>query len=376
MKPLFHSLRGLFAGRPVPASSARRAGLRLEALEDRSLPSTLSGMVYSDANNNGSLVPGDAGVARVTITLTGNNTSLTQTTDANGQYSFANLAPGTYTLTETEPGGYLSGQTSAGILGGFADRNQISGITIVTNSDSGTDYNFGELPAAARGGQGLTLGFWKQSQHFSSWLTYTQNESFNYVFGVSTPGNPSLLTALQTGGGGTAVLGRQAVAALLNAASANVDYLYGVDQVISMVQQAYANGTYTQTANQLEAQNQLEMPNNPTTGTLTGFVNGPSGVESGVVVELSYTNSAGQLTTLYTTTDSNGFYKFAGLQAGSYALTAFAPADETSAGTAGAVNGTTTGTTGSPTIGNITLVTGGVGVNYDFAFSSSSSFNS
>ena len=42
------------------------------------------------------------------------------TTNASGAYSFGNLRPGTYTLTETQPAGLLDGKDTAGSLGGVA----------------------------------------------------------------------------------------------------------------------------------------------------------------------------------------------------------------------------------------------------------------
>jgi hypothetical protein len=68
--------------------------------------STISGIVFDDANMNGTLGTGDFGVAGALLTLTGTVsgkaiTPITATTSSNGSYSFSNLAPGTYTVTET-----------------------------------------------------------------------------------------------------------------------------------------------------------------------------------------------------------------------------------------------------------------------------------
>jgi hypothetical protein len=103
-----------------------------------------------------------------------------------------------------------------------------------------------EGPTQNIGGEGLTPGFWKQSQHFYAWVGYTQTDSFNTVFGVNDPETPTLLGALKRGGGGVNALGRHAVAALLNASNPNIDYAYTVAQIKAMVQSAYANGTFEQ----------------------------------------------------------------------------------------------------------------------------------
>ena len=86
-------------------------------------PSSLSGYVYHDANNNGVKDPGETGIA-TTVTLTGEDffgdaVSLTTTSDATtGAYSFTDLFPGTYTITETQPAGYLDGKDTIGTPGG------------------------------------------------------------------------------------------------------------------------------------------------------------------------------------------------------------------------------------------------------------------
>jgi hypothetical protein len=131
-------------------------------------------------------------------------------------------------------------------------------------------FNFGAIPAdvdidvekyvqAARcaGGEGLTPGYWKQSKHFDDWNIYQPSDSFDAVFGVDAPGNATLLSALQNGGGGSAALMRHAAAALLDAVSPDVDYLYNWAQVVQIVQNAFATGKFEAAKNLLEAQNEL-----------------------------------------------------------------------------------------------------------------------
>jgi hypothetical protein len=121
-------------------------------LEGRWLPSSLSGLAYHDVNNDGVREPGEAGLAGATVTLTGTtssnqNVNLSQGTDANGFYSFTNLAPGTYALREAPPAGYLAGKTSAGSQGGAAALGSLSGIALGAAVD-GTGNNFGDLASA------------------------------------------------------------------------------------------------------------------------------------------------------------------------------------------------------------------------------------
>ena len=101
------------------------------------------------------------------------------------------------------------------------------------------------------GGEGCTPGYWKQRQHFGSWVwPYSPVEPqtyFDAAFDVKCDGmacaDKTLLQALGTGGGGEKALMRHAVAALLNAAAnSGVDYLYTEVDVIQMVKDAYAAG--------------------------------------------------------------------------------------------------------------------------------------
>ncbi len=114
----------------------------------------------------------------------------------------------------------------------------------------------------AEGGQGCGPGYWKQDHHFDSWVGYGQNNDYETVFGIDASFTKDLEDTLWQGGGGQKALGRHAVAALLNAASPNVSYLYSPAQVIGMVQGAYANGNFEQVKDTLESQNELACPLN------------------------------------------------------------------------------------------------------------------
>ncbi len=128
--------------------------------------------------------------------------------------------------------------------------------------DSDPSHYFGEEPGGG-GGEGCTPGYWKQPHHFGSWTGYTQDDKFAEVFGV--PYDKTLLKALRTGGGKEMALGRHAVAALLNAASAGVDYAFSAADVIALVQQAWDSGEFEGAKDQLAAENEqvCELGRNP-----------------------------------------------------------------------------------------------------------------
>ncbi len=76
----------------------------------------------------------------------------TVVTDAAGHYQFSNLPPARYTLTETQPAGYLDGREQNGTPAAITVNNdQFVGIDLTTTA-SGGDYNFGELQPASVAG--------------------------------------------------------------------------------------------------------------------------------------------------------------------------------------------------------------------------------
>jgi len=116
-------------------------------------------------------------------------------------------------------------------------------------------------PPPPGGTQGCTPGYWKQSHHFDSYpAPYTPTTTFKSVFGVG-PNSALSATAAANGGGEKAML-RHATAALLNAAHGGVDSVYTVDQVIAIVQSAYATGQFESAKNLFEAANERGCPLN------------------------------------------------------------------------------------------------------------------
>lgn len=68
----------------------------------------VSGLVFLDANANGSRDSGEPGLGGVTIRLTGSAGTRSQFTDAEGGFRFDSVVPGNYTLEETDPPGFAS----------------------------------------------------------------------------------------------------------------------------------------------------------------------------------------------------------------------------------------------------------------------------
>lgn len=64
---------------------------------------SISGVAFVDANSNGVRESGEAGLANVSVSLTGGGSVLT---DASGAYSFSGLSAGSYTVTAASVSGY------------------------------------------------------------------------------------------------------------------------------------------------------------------------------------------------------------------------------------------------------------------------------
>ncbi len=112
-------------------------------------PAELCGFVYVDMNNNGQKEAGESGIAGVTVELldpNGQPTGVTAVTDATGAYCFVGLRPGTYGVSESQPGGYYDGLDTPGDAGGAAHNpgDSITGA-LLKPAMHAENYNFGEL---------------------------------------------------------------------------------------------------------------------------------------------------------------------------------------------------------------------------------------
>lgn len=112
--------------------------------------STISGKVFVDLNDNGIQETGENPIENVQITLTGNDllgaiTAQVVFTDVNGDYSFTDLAQGTYEVTEDQPFPYREGQVVLGI-NATADvaENSFTNLVLAQSTDA-TGFNFAEL---------------------------------------------------------------------------------------------------------------------------------------------------------------------------------------------------------------------------------------
>jgi hypothetical protein len=111
--------------------------------------------------------------------------------------------------------------------------------------------------------EGCSQGFWKN--HPKAWSGYSPSQTLGSVFAglPDKKASVKLSDALKQGGGGLNALMRQAVAALLNAASTHVDYPLTTAQLIQMVNEAVASGnkaTIESLKTTLDGFNNLDAP--------------------------------------------------------------------------------------------------------------------
>jgi len=149
----------------LPPSTADRSDRTAGAATNLALvplPITIAGTVFDDLDIDNQQDPGDAGIANVTLSLLVFNgttyvaTGRTATTDAQGNYKFDDLAPGTYRLAETQPAGYFSVGATAGTVSGatrgvVTSTDVLSDVTLLGGEDS-IDNDFAEArPGSIRG---------------------------------------------------------------------------------------------------------------------------------------------------------------------------------------------------------------------------------
>ena len=334
------------------------------------LPVSASGRVFFDANNDGvQSGPGETGIPGVTIELTGvddtgASVSLSTTTDANGDFRFEGLRPGTYTLTQpTQPPGTSNGQTIAGSAGGTATPittvpSAIATIDLTTPGTQSIDNLFGEIPlnSSISGrvwndldnngvidpgetgieGQVIRLTGTDLSGNPVTRDTVTGPDG-SYSFTELPPGNYDIVQPDQPTGtlNGTTVPGTGGGTA--TAPTTTPSTITGV--TLGVGQQASANNFGEIPVGNISGQVYYDNNNN-------GQVDAGEAGIAGVTVVLTGTNDLGEAVNVTGTTDADGRYRFEDLRPGSYTVTQPVQPPETINGitSAGTIDGTVVGT--------------------------------
>jgi subtilisin family serine protease len=125
------------------------SGGRLNALGTlRAIGNSLSGVAYNDADGNGSRGGAEAALAGRTVYLDVNNNSVadvgepTRATDTAGAFRFGGLVPGTYTVRQVVPSGWVGTSPGAGAYTvALADGQNLAGNDFGSRVGSADDPN-------------------------------------------------------------------------------------------------------------------------------------------------------------------------------------------------------------------------------------------
>jgi uncharacterized repeat protein (TIGR01451 family) len=110
-------------------------------------PALIGGAVYDDLNGDGAQDGGEPGISGVVVSL---SNGLTTTTDATGAYTFT-VNPGTYTVTESTPAGYISTGSEPGTVGSTVVDDDTIAVTVLSNQSSLENDFLDALPATIVG---------------------------------------------------------------------------------------------------------------------------------------------------------------------------------------------------------------------------------
>jgi len=347
----------------------------------------LAGAVYADfspatpaATDNGQRDAGEAGIAGVTVTLTGrdingNAVNRSTTTDANGDWRFDDLlqsdASG-YTVTEGSippaAGSFNDGRDTAGSAGGTAGNDTIGAIVLGAGVQ-GSGYLFGELPIAPISGTifidrdrdgvfdpapadaplpGVTLTLYPGPSCSGTPLaTTTTDASGSYLFSGLSAGLTYTVCETQPPGYANGSPNQITLSNLPATGAAGNDF---AEQVGSLAGAVY-----------------LDADNDGTRDT------GEPGL-AGVTVTLTGTDAAGNPVNRSTTSAADGSWRFDDLLAGNYAVTEQAAQPVVSGtttldgrSTAGSSGGTATAVGSNPSaVSGISLAAGDNAIGYLF----------
>ena len=342
-----------------------------------------TGYVYVDANNNGTRDAGEVGIPGVTITLSSSGLDVfgnvvvprTAVTNAAGYYQFANLPPALYTLTETQPAGFLDGREQNGTPpAAVVNNDQFVNIDL-TNTTTGGDYNFGELQAARvtgfvyldadnNGLRGAETGLGSVTVTLTGTddlgaavnLSSATAADGSYSFGNLRPGTYTVTSAQPAG-----YLDGYETRGNVTPLPGSFDGPNTIGGIVVGSGQTAGNNNFGDVPPSIVSGRVFVDHNN------SGTLNGSDAGLGGVTVTLSGTDVNGTAVSRSTVTAADGSYSFANLWAGTYTLaeptqpSGYFDGQEARGGVLLA------GSIGSDTIGNIVVGIGATSANHTFA---------
>lgn len=164
----------------------------------RQPPGAIGDRVFNDLDGDGIQDPNEPGLSGVTITLTdANGQTRTITTDANGNYQFTDVPPGSYTVTVTPPAGFngttpssqsvtlTAGQTLENVDFGLQQAPGSIGDSVFNDLDGDGTQDPGE---AGLGGVTVTIAGTDVNGNPVTFTTQTSADGI-YRFNNIPPGN-------------------------------------------------------------------------------------------------------------------------------------------------------------------------------------------
>ena len=111
---------------------------------------SLSGVNWVDIDSDGVIDADETVLPGTNLTLTGtdifgNDVSIDTVSDANGEYLFDRLRPGTYTVTQLQPSLFIDNDDYFGAIGGGSVTGPNALTVTLAAGDDATGYNFSEL---------------------------------------------------------------------------------------------------------------------------------------------------------------------------------------------------------------------------------------
>jgi uncharacterized repeat protein (TIGR01451 family) len=328
-------------------------------------PSSLGGQVFRDDNNDGIKDPSEPGIPNVSILVagtdvTGNNVSVTTTTDADGNWKVDGLKAGTYTIQETQPAAFNDGKDTNGTPGGTLGNDTVTNIKL-PEATPGTGYNFGETGNTVNG-------------------QVYKDSNANGVLDPNEVGIPGVLVTLKDAAGNDIDSDPTTPGVQPTITITDADGKYSFPNVPAgnyRVVESQPNGLGSSTPNSVP----VDVRNgNPTTvlfgdtpSSIAGVVftdsnenglkdAGETGI-AGVVVTLSGKDANNNPVSQTTTTDANGNWKFGDLVSGTYTVKETQPASFTDGKD---TDGSILSTTSNDQFANIVLPIGTNATNYRF----------
>ncbi len=296
----------------------------------------LGDRVWLDSNGNGQQDIGESGVANVTVNLKDANGNIvgTQSTDANGNYLFTNLTPGTYSVAFVAPAGYIFTSQDQGADATDSDANSTMGATIQTVLDSGEsdrtwdaglqqkasigdrvwlDKNANGVQDLGEAGlSGVTVNLLNAAGAVIG--STTTNASGNYLFSALNPGDYAIQVVAPAG---YTVTGKDLGGN--DATDSDIDAVTGKTINTTLISGendlSWDAGLYRKAA--IGDKVWLDKNANGVQDA------GEAGI-GGITVNLL--NAAGTVILSTTTTDANGNYLFNNLVPGDYSVQVVAPA--------------------------------------------------